>query len=429
VSRRGRPRRRDTHVPLPRDPRTLRVDGFTHGGEGVVRLEGKAVFVPGALPGETVTVRVVEDRARWARAQLLEVVDASTDRVAPPLDDVDAVGGGDLAHVSPPGQRRLKTRVLREQLTRLGRLEDPPVADCLAVGPDLGYRTTVRLHAGSDGRLGFHRAGSHEVVPVDRVVLGTPEVQALRDAVGDGTGAVEVTLRAHASTATSAVALTPGPGPLEVPDGDFDVVLVQPDGRHLPLRGDGALAEEIDDLTYRFDTSSFFQVSTGGARALVEQVRLAAGPVDGALVWDLYAGVGLLSLPLARAGAEVVAVEGHAPATTWAERNAAAAGLGVHVERSAVDAFVRSVTGGSRRDLDLPEVVVLDPPRTGAGRDVVAALVDVAPAAIVYVACDVAALARDARSLTEAGYRLTAAQPLDLFPMTHHLETVATFTR
>jgi tRNA/tmRNA/rRNA uracil-C5-methylase (TrmA/RlmC/RlmD family) len=429
VSRRGRPRQRDVHVPLPRDPRTLRVDGFTHGGEGVVRLEGKAVFVPGALPGETVTVRVVEDRARWARAQLLEVVDAATDRVDPPLDDVDAIGGGDLAHVSPPGQRRLKTRVLREQLTRLGRLEAPPVADCLAVGPDLGYRTNVRLHAASDGRLGFHRAGSHEVVPVDRVVLGTPEVQALRDAVGDGTGAAEVTLRAHASTGTAAVALTPGPGPLEVPDGDFDVVLVQPDGRQLALRGDGVLAEEIDGVTYRFDTSSFFQVSTGGARALVEQVLAAAGPVDGALVWDLYAGVGLLSLPLARAGAEVVAVEGHAPATTWAERNAGEAGLDVHVERSAVDAFVRSVTTGARTDLDPPEVVVLDPPRTGAGREVVEALVEVAPAAIVYVACDVAALARDARSLTEAGYRLTAAQPLDLFPMTHHLETVATFTR
>jgi tRNA/tmRNA/rRNA uracil-C5-methylase (TrmA/RlmC/RlmD family) len=427
--RRGRPRERDTHVPLPRDPRTLRVDGFTHGGEGVVRLEGKAVFVPGALPGETVTIRVVEDRARWARADLVEVVDASPDRVDPPLDDPDAIGGGDLAHAAPAAQRRLKTRVLREQLTRLGRLEDPPVADCLAVGPDLGYRTTVRLHAGPDGRLGFHRAGSHEVVPVDRVVLGTPQVQALRDAVGDATGAAEVTLRAHASTGTAAVAITPGPGPLQVPEGDFDVVLVQPDGRQLAMRGDGVLAEEIDGLTYRFDTSSFFQVSTGGAAALVEHVLAAAGPLDGALVWDLYAGVGLLSLPLVRAGAEVVAVEGHAPATVWAGRNAEDAGYAVRVERSAVADLVAAVASGERTDLDPPDVVVLDPPRTGAGGDVIRELVALAPGAIVYVACDVAALARDARSLTEGGYRLTATQPLDLFPMTHHLETVATFIR
>jgi tRNA/tmRNA/rRNA uracil-C5-methylase (TrmA/RlmC/RlmD family) len=146
-------------------------------------------------------------------------------------------------------------------------------------------------------------------------------------------------------------------------------------------------------------------------------------------VWDLYAGVGLLSLPLVRAGAEVVAIEGHAPATVWAARNAEEAGLAVRVERSAVADLVAAVASGERSDLDAPDVVVLDPPRTGAGGDVIRELVALAPGAIVYVACDVAALARDARLLTEGGYRLTAAQPLDLFPMTHHLETVATFTR
>jgi tRNA/tmRNA/rRNA uracil-C5-methylase (TrmA/RlmC/RlmD family) len=421
--------RRDRRPPLPRDPRTLRVDGFTHGGEGVVRLEGKAVFVPGALPGETVTVRVVEDRASWARAELVEVVEASPDRVDPPVADVDAIGGGDLAHAAPEAQRRLKTRVLREQLTRLGRIEAPAVADAIAVGPDLGYRNNVRLHAGPDGRLGFHRAASHEVVPVDRVVLATPEVQDLREAVGDATGASQVALRAHASTGAAAVVLTPGPGALAIPEGDFDVVLTQPDGSHVPLRGDGVLAERVAGLTYRFDTSSFFQVSVGGAERIVEHVLAAAGPIDGALVWDLYAGVGLLSLPLVRAGAQVVAVEGHEAATRWAERNAADAGLDLRVERSATADLVVAVARGDRGDLDAPEVVVLDPPRTGAGAEVVDALVALAPAAVVYVACDVAALSRDARRFTEAGYRLTDARPLDLFPMTHHLETVATFTR
>jgi tRNA/tmRNA/rRNA uracil-C5-methylase (TrmA/RlmC/RlmD family) len=422
VSRRTRERNDN---PLPRGPRRARVDGFTHGGEGVVRLEGKAVFVPGALPGETVEVRVVDDRARWARAQLLEVVDASADRVAPPLADVDAMGGGDLAHAAPEAQRRLKTRVVREQLQRLGRVEAPAVADCLAVGPDLRYRTNVRLHAGADGRLGFHRGGSHEVVPVDDLVLATPQVQAVRDAVGDATGAAEVTLRAHGSTGTAAAALTPGAGGLAIPEGDVDIVLVQPDGTALPLRGDGVLAEQVAGLTYRFDTSSFFQVSTGGAEALVEHVLRAAGGIDGAFVWDLYAGVGLLSLPLARAGAEVVAVEGHGAATRWAEANAQAADLEITVEHAPVARWVTDA--GARQDP--PDVVVLDPPRTGAGAEVVASLVDLAPGAVVYVACDVAALARDTRALQEGGYRLTAVQPLDLFPMTHHVETVATFVR
>ncbi|MEX1179177.1 MAG: TRAM domain-containing protein [Nitriliruptor sp.] len=417
-----------THVPLPRDPRPATVDGFTHGGEGVVRLEGKAVFVPGALPGERVVVQVTEDRPRWARAALLEVTTPSPDRVEPPAS-ADELGGGDLAHVSPDGQRRLKTRVLREQLTRLGRIEQPPVASCRPVGPDLGYRTNVRLHAGEDGRLGFHRAGSNQVVAVDRVLLAAPEVQALRDAVGDDTGAAEVVLRAHATTGTAAVAITPGSGPVSLPEGDFDVALVQPNGKQLAMRGDNVLAETIDGLTYRFDTTSFFQVSTGGAAALVAEVLAAVGPVEGALVWDLYAGVGLLSLPLTRAGAEVVAVEGHLPATRWASSNAADAGLDLRVEHADVAEFVRAVASRRRTDLDPPEVVVLDPPRTGAGTDVVRDLVDLAPAAIVYVACDVAALARDTRALTAGGYRLTAVQPLELFPMTHHLETVATFTR
>jgi tRNA/tmRNA/rRNA uracil-C5-methylase (TrmA/RlmC/RlmD family) len=417
-------RRRDTR-PLSREPSPARVDGFTHGGEGVVRLEGKAVFVPGALPGERIVVRVVDDRASWARAELVEVVEASPDRVEVPLGDPDALGGGDLAHATPEAGRRLKTRVVREQLGRLGRVEDPPVADCLPVGPDQRYRTTVRLHAGADGRLGFHRGGSHEVVPVDDLVLATPQVQALRDAVGDRTGAAEVTLRAFASTGTAAAVLVPGAGPLEIPEGAFDVVLQQPGGAQLPLRGEGVLAETVAGLTYRFDTSSFFQVSTGGAEALVTHVLDAVGPVDGALVWDLYAGVGLLSLPLARAGAEVLAVEGHEPATRWAGENAAEAGLTLTVEHAPVAELVAE--GGTRADP--PEVVVLDPPRTGAGAEVIAALLDLGPDTVVYVACDVAALARDTRALTEGGYQLVGAQPLDLFPLTHHVEVVATFRR
>jgi tRNA/tmRNA/rRNA uracil-C5-methylase (TrmA/RlmC/RlmD family) len=423
-------RRRDTDpAPLPREPLEATVDGFTHGGDGVARVEGKAVFVPGTLPGERIRLRVTEDRPRWARAELVAVIVASPDRVAPPGDDPDAGGGCDLQHAAPAAQRRLKTQVVREQLQRLGRVDHPPVAAARAVGGDLHYRNHVRLHAAPDGRLGYHRRASHEVVPVAELLLAAPEVQRLRDAVGDDTGAAEVVLRAHARTGAAAVTLRPGPGPLQIPDGDFDVVLRQPSGEGLPLRGDGVLTEQVAGLAFRFDTSSFFQVSAEGAEALVAEVVTAAGPIDGALVWDLYAGVGLLSLPLVRAGAEVVAVEGHAPAAAWCETNAAAAEHDVTVHAAAVGQLVADVATGRRTDLDPPDVVVLDPPRAGAGAEVLGHLDALAPAAIVYVACDVAALARDTRTLTEAGYRLTAVQPLDLFPMTHHVETVATFTR
>jgi 23S rRNA (uracil1939-C5)-methyltransferase len=198
------------------------------------------------------------------------------------------------------------------------------------------------------------------------------------------------------------------------------VVLAQPDGATVAMRGDGVLAETVAGIDHRFGADVFFQVNTDGAEALVRTVLDAVGDVGGALVWDLYAGVGLLSLPLARAGADVVAVEGHRAATRWLEDGAARAGLAVRVVADDVGVFVADPG-------DPPDVVVLDPPRTGAGTDVVTALGALRPARIAYVACDPAALARDARALGDVGYRLRAAQPLDLFPMTHHVETVATF--
>jgi len=409
--------------PLSREPQTAVVDGFTHGGEGVVRLEGKAVFVPGALPGETVVVRVVEDRKNWARADLVDVVEASPDRVEPPCPYVPDCGGCDLQHATPDAQRRLKTRVVVEQLQRLGRLEDPPVRDCRPVGPDTGYRTHAQMHAAPDGRLGFRREGSHEVVPIDQCLVMTPASQSVRDQVGDGTGAAEVQLRANSSKGSAAAVLHPGPGPLQIPDGAFDLSLAQPDGSLARLRGEAVLAEEVAGFTFRFDASSFFQVNTGGAEAIVAEVMDVLGDVSGQLVWDLYAGVGLLSLPLARAGADVVAVEGHKPATEWLRRNAEAADLQVGIQTADVGTFVRAETA------DPPDAVVLDPPRTGAREDVVRAVAGHAPGTVVYVACDPAALARDVKTFADLGYRLVEARPLDLFPMTHHVEVIAHLTR
>ena len=431
---RGRDR---TPRPLPREPVEAEVDGFTHGGEGVARVEGKAVFVPGTLPDERVVLRIVDDRARWARGELVQVLTASPDRVAPPCPYVPECGGCDLQHASPDAQRRLKRRVVREQLQRLGAIDDPPVEACHAVGPDTGYRTHARLHAAADGRLGFHRAGSHEAVPIERCLVLSAAAQAVRDGVGDATGASEVVVRAHDATRTAAAVLTPGPGPLKLPEGEFDLLLTQPDGSLVPMRGDGVLAEQVAGLAYRFDAGSFFQVSAEGAAALIDEVLAACGRVAGALVWDLYAGVGLLSLPLVAAGAEVVAVEADERAAAHARGNAALAGLDLEVVAADAGAFVRGALGGDAHSDppagwapgDPPDLVVLDPPRTGAGTDVVAGLAALTPARIVYVACDVAALARDSRALVDHGYRMSTAVPLDLFPMTHHVEVVATFVR
>jgi tRNA/tmRNA/rRNA uracil-C5-methylase (TrmA/RlmC/RlmD family) len=404
----------------------VELDGIAHGGEAVGRLpDGRAVFVGRAIPGERVRIHVVESKKRWARAELVEVVDPSPDRVEPPCPYVPECGGCDLQHVAPVRQRAMKTRVVREQLERLGGIESPPVDAIRPVGPDVRYRESARFHAAADGRLGFHAAGSHDVVPIADCLVLHELPQLLREEVGDRTGASEVTVRAPGSGRVAV--LHPGPGPLDIPEGGFDVALAQPDGTVAPLRGDAILTSTVAGFTYGYDASCFFQVNPGGAEAIVEEVLAAVGAVGGRRVWDLYAGVGLLTLPLAASGAVVTAVEGHAPATAWASRNATDAGVDIEVVTAPVERFVGQVTRdpGDRR----PDVVVLDPPRRGAGGDVVADLATLAPDVIAYVACDVAALARDARTLTVNGYRLARAVPLDLFPMTHHIEVVARFVR
>ena len=405
------------------------VDGFAHGGEGVGRIDGKVVLVAGALPGERVRVEVVEDHPRWSRARLVEVLVASPDRVTPPCPVADACGGCDLQHVGPDAARALKARVVREQLARLGGFGDTAhmlVEDCRRVGPDLGYRDHVQLHADADGRLGFHRAGSHDVVPIATCPVASDEVNALRAHFGDASGARELSLRAIGAVRSAVV--TPGDGPVALPDDVPTLALRQADGRAVVVRGEASSPVEVAGVRLHLPVDAFFQVNPSGAEALVAAVREAAGEITHRDVWDLYAGVGLLSLPLAADGAHVLAVESVRSATDALARAADEQGLGVKVLAERVEPVVRRAVDGDRT-LDPPEVVVADPPRAGLGRRLVEDLGRLAPARIVLVSCDVASFARDARDLGTQGFTLTRAVPLDLFPMTHHVEVVSTFVR
>lgn len=407
----------------------VRIDGFAHGGEGVGRIDGKVVLVAGALPDERVRVEVVEDHPRWSRARLVEVLVPSADRTTPPCPVAEECGGCDLQHVTPGAARRLRTRVVREQLARLGRFgaeADLLVEECRSVGPDLGYRDHIQLHADPDGRLGFHRAGSHEVVPVTSCPVASDAVNGLRAMFGDGSGARGLALRAVGDARTAV--LTPGNGPVELPDDVPTVALRQGDGRPVIVRGEPVGRVRIGGVTLRVPVGVFFQSSSAGAEALVATVRDAIGPVTQRDVWDLYAGVGLFALPLAADGAHVTAVESVAAAADALRDAATEQSLDVTVLDERVEGVVRRAADGDRT-LDLPEVIVADPPRAGLGKRVVTDLGRLAPARLVLVSCDVAAFARDARDLAAAGLRLERAVPLDLFPMTHHVEVVSTFVR
>lgn len=359
----------------------ITLHGWAHGGEAVGRLaDGRAVFVGYAIPGETVRVAVTESRKSWARARLVEVVEASPDRVEPPCPyfGPDRCGGCRLQHIAQPRQSELVRRVLVEQLERIGRIPDPPVEPTVEAGA-YGYRTRARFAVDDRGHLGFRRAGSHEIVPIDRCLLLDAETQAARDEAGEA-----------------------APGVAEVEVRGTDV-------------------ERVGGFSFRVSPGSFFQTNRQGAEILLRLVREAAAVEVGDEALDLYAGVGLFARGLAADGASVVAVES-APAAV-ADARVNLDGVAEVVQAPADQAAAALARAGRQ-----VAVTVLDPPRAGAGAEVVTTLAGITTRVIVYVACDPAALARDAKALIGAGWSLARVTPVDQFAQTAAVEAVAVFT-
>jgi 23S rRNA (uracil1939-C5)-methyltransferase len=412
----------------PAERHQVLLHGFTHGGEAVGRLpDGKAVFVPYGIPGERAVVEVVEQRKRWARGRLVEVVEASPDRVDAPCpyfgqeeDGTPRCGGCALQHIAPARQAALKRQVVVDQLERIGHIEDPPVDETITPA-GFGYRASARFAVDGAGRLGFRRLRSHDVLPIDTCILLTPDAQAVRDGAGDGwEGVEEVTVRA--GSLGRAMVIAPGRGGIpDVPEGDADVALLDAAGKAAPLRGEGAVLMRVGGLDYKVSATSFFQAGPRGAEALVALVRGAAAVEDGESALDLYAGVGLFTKALATDGATVTAVESHPAAVADAEENLNGVSAQI-VREDAAQAVERLVAEGRWYD-----VVVLDPPRSGAGPDLCALLPALAPRVLVYVSCDPAALARDARALLDAGMHLERVTPVDQFAQTAAIEAVAVF--
>jgi tRNA/tmRNA/rRNA uracil-C5-methylase (TrmA/RlmC/RlmD family) len=368
---------------------TVEVGPVAHGGHFVARLpapDSRVVFVRHALPGERVVVEITEgaDPDRYWRGDAVVVESPSSDRVeAPcPVAGPGLCGGCDFQHVALPAQRRLKAQVVREQLVRLGRLDpDDPVVAGLEVEPvpgdqdGLRWRTRVRYATAPDGRLGMRKHRSHDVVPVD------------------------------------------------------DCLIARPDARQPDAFEPGTVVEVVEtnrgSHTFTVPADGFWQVHPGGPRVLVETVLDLLEPRPAERVLDLYAGVGLFARFLLDAVGpygEVVAVEGDESACWQARSN-----LGLDDDYPGpVDVTWGRVGTVLAAAYDGPwDLVVLDPPREGAKREVVEQIVARGPRAVAYVACDPAALARDVETFGGHGYRLERLRAFDLFPMTHHVECVA----
>jgi tRNA/tmRNA/rRNA uracil-C5-methylase (TrmA/RlmC/RlmD family) len=407
----------------------LEIGPVAHGGHCVARHDGRVVFVRHTLPGERVRARLTDAApdAKFWRADAVEVLDASPDRVpsAWPAAGPGGVGGGELAHVALPAQRAWKSAVLAEQLRRLARVDRAPEVAGVP-GDDerggLAWRTRIDLHVDAEGRAGMRRHRSHTVLPLADMPLASEHVAAL--------GLFD--RRWPAGTRVEAVAPADGATPIVLLDGaPFDLHANRPDPRP---NARAAVRERVEvgavTYEYRVAAAGFWQVHRGAPALLTSRVLDAVGDVAGATVLDLYAGAGLFSSPLADAvgpDGRLVAVEGDERAVRDARRNAHDR---PQVELHAGD--VADVLTGRRGGVPAAaaaDVVVLDPPRTGAGRRVVEAVAALRPERIVYVACDPAALARDVALLAERGWTGLEITGHDLFPMTHHLEAVAVLTR
>ena len=399
---------------------TVEVGPVAHGGHCVARHEGRVVFVRHALPGETVRAVLTEaaDGAKFWRADAVEVLEASADRVpaAWPEAGPGGVGGGELSHVSLDGQRRWKSAVVAEQLNRLAHVDRDVVVEAAPGDVDgLGWRTRVELVAGPDGRAGMHRFRSHDVVPLGAMPLAVPDL------------GVEHLLSRRWTPGARLTAVAPvgGDAPLLLVDG-LPVTDRGPDRRPTARRAVREVAQ-VAGRSYRWRVAGdgFWQVHRSAPTALAEAVVQATGERAGGTVVDLYSGAGLFTLPLADAvgpHGRVVAVEGDARAVRDARRN-------VH-DHPQVELHLGPVEQVlASAPVQHADVVVLDPPRVGAGRAVVDAVAGLAPDRVVYVACDPAALARDLAYLDGHGYALSSLRAFDLFPMTHHVECVAVVDR
>ena len=406
---------------------TLELTQMAHGGFAMGRHEGKVIFVPYALPGETVAVEVEKGKKGWAQARLVEIIQPSPDRITPPCPYFGhhACGGCQWQHARYEAQLRYKADVVRDQLARLGGLSQVPVNPTRAVGDAWAYRNHVQLHPSPEG-LGYISADGERVQPISSCPIMHPLVAELFDELDiELEGLERLSLRAGVNTGRQVVIFeTVHDEPFELfVDRPVSCVLMLKDGTPFVLAGNDHFLERVAGREYRISAGSFFQVNTAGAEALVQTVTDYLSPRAYQTVLDLYGGVGLFALALADQVGQVITVENYPSSALDARLNVKAAGLdNVRVFHDDVTGFLVS--------LDEPvHAVLVDPPRSGCGPEVMSRLAALGPERLVYVACDPATLARDAKSITEAGYQLAEVQPIDLFPQSYHIESVALFLR
>ena len=373
-----------------------RIEKLVAGGDGLARFQGVPIFIPRTAPGDLVRARIVERKPDYGRAEIVQILEPGPARRADPVPELTRSSIADLQHLEDDMQTRLKVQAVRETLEHLGHLVLPADVEVIK-GEPWGYRLRTQLHTETDPvtggiRVGYHARGTNDVIPLSSCPLLVPELEALLRE-----------LPAHL--------VEGGPQRIDLAAGDDGAVTVAPVIEGLPH---GEVSTKVGEITYAYDARCFFQSHRGLLPRLVD---VTVGPWKGETAVDLYAGVGLFSLPLSRLYTNVIAVESDQIGSRYARLNTRRnQATNLEIVNQVVESWAKRMPEGLDR-------VIVDPPRGGLAREVRQALLERRPARLTYVSCHPAALARDLRQLQPA-YRIESLVFFDLFPQTGHMETV-----
>jgi 23S rRNA (uracil1939-C5)-methyltransferase len=410
----------------------LTLSTLAYGGEAMGRDEtGRAVFVPFALPGERVRARIVEEKRGFARAKLLEVLEASPERIRPKCRHFSLCGGCQYQHMTYEAQLRAKRDILRDQLRRIGNIENAPVREMVPSPAQWNYRNHAQFHLSTEGKLGFVASaalptltGAEEpVLPITECHLPEAPINGLWPQLefepGSPISRAGIRLGDDDDLMLVLDSDSPQPPDLEI-EADISVVHLFEDNPVI-LAGDDHVTISVLGRSFRVSAASFFQVNTVMAEKMVEHLLSNLQVTAASQVLDVYCGVGLFSMFLAPIVASVTGIESSPSAGEDFAFN-----LDEFDNVTLYEALAEDVLP----HLDLrPDVILLDPPRAGLERRALDAVLTLAPATIAYVSCDPSTLARDAARLIAGGYRLTDVTPFDLFPQTYHIESISIFGR
>jgi 23S rRNA (uracil1939-C5)-methyltransferase len=408
----------------------VKLNTLTYGGETMGRLpDGRAVFVPFTLPGETVRISLVEEKKGFARADLLEILEPSSRRILPRCAHYQVCGGCQYQHMAYADQHQAKADIVRDQLMRIGKLVDPPVRPLISAPSPWNYRNHVQFHLDNQGKLGYKAAGSSQVVairechlPVDALNQIWPllDFEAL-----PGLDRVGLRLGAEDEVQLILESRDPSPPEFSVEDLPISAVHLSPAGA-VVLAGSESLVMEVKGCYYRVSAGSFFQVNTLMAAALVDGLLKGLSEYTtlnhASTVLDVYSGAGLFSGFLAPQVGRLVAIEA-SPSAVEDFSASLDEFDNVEIYEAPAEAVLPAL------DIRRPQAIIVDPPRAGLERSALDAILAMQPEVLAYVSCDPSTLARDARRLAENGYILRSLTPYDLFPQTYHIESLSFWTQ